>query len=94
MMLEVAHARGTLDRLREVGVPAPVPWCYAWLAEHWINFSDGERVGMGLVTVPVVRLFMVKHFIHHPLSGRSYTMLTSAFSHMVSLFHRIEVALW
>ncbi|KAJ3012466.1 hypothetical protein HKX48_006266 [Thoreauomyces humboldtii] len=27
------------------------------------------------------RGFMMRHFAHHPMSGRSYTLLTSAFSH-------------
>ena len=100
IMLEVAQAHKTLDWLRERGVPEPIPWCYAWLATHWINYSDGQRVGVSLVAanamvflawqipVPAMRFFMVKHFMHHPLSGRSYTLLTSVFSHMVSYYYR------
>ena len=96
IMLEVAQARRTCDWLRETRIPEPITWCYAWLATRWINYSDGERVGVGLIAanmivflawqvpLPAMRFFMVKHFMHHPLSGRSYTLLTSVFSHMVS----------
>ncbi|KAI8826207.1 uncharacterized protein EV422DRAFT_515774 [Fimicolochytrium jonesii] len=31
--------------------------------------------------IPSLQPFMLRHFTHHPLSGRSYTLLTSAFSH-------------
>ena len=98
MMLEVAQAQKTIDWLQKKGVPQPIPWCYAWLATRWINNSDGERVALSLIAanaivflawqipLPAVRFFMAKHFMHHPLSGRSYTLLTAVFSHMVSHF--------
>ncbi|KAH9981014.1 hypothetical protein BGW80DRAFT_304415 [Lactifluus volemus] len=64
---------------------------YAMLAEMYINASEGRRVGYAIVAVnvgiwiawqiPILRPFMRSHFIHHPLSGKSYTMLTSMFSH-------------
>jgi hypothetical protein len=65
----------------------------------WLNSSDGERVGIGLVAVnavvflawqirlPAVRLFMYEHFTHHPLSGRTYTLQSSVFSHAVSYYY-------
>ena len=96
IMLEVAQARETWDWLCKKGIPEPVRSCYVWLATRWVNYSDGERVGVGLIAantivflawqipLPAMRFFMVKHFMHHPLSGRSYTLLTSVFSHMVS----------
>ena len=62
---------------------------YARLAEMYLNASEGRRAGYGIVTVniviwaawqiPVLRPFMMAHFTHHPLSGKTYTMLTSMF---------------
>jgi hypothetical protein len=98
MRLELKQANATYSRLHEVGCPGFITRSYAWLENHWLNYSDGERLGLGLVAVntvvflawqiplPAARFFMVKHFMHHPLSGRSYTLLTAVFSHMVSYF--------
>ncbi|RKP35802.1 hypothetical protein BJ085DRAFT_6931, partial [Dimargaris cristalligena] len=36
--------------------------------------------------IPRLQPFMTRHFTHHPYSGRSYTLVTSAFSH-ASLMH-------
>ena len=62
---------------------------YARLAEMYLNASEGRRVGYGIAAVnvgiwvawqiPVLRPFMMSHFTHHPLSGKTYTMLTSMF---------------
>jgi rhomboid-like protein len=99
IMRELKHANATFTWLQEIGCPAFIPTIYAWLGDHWLNSSDGERAAMGVVAIntivflawqiplPAVRFFMVKHFMHHPLSGRSYTLLTSVFSHMVSYRH-------
>jgi len=64
---------------------------YARLAEMYLNASEGRRAGYGLAAVnvgiwvawqiPILRPFMMTHFTHHPLSGKTYTMLTSLFSH-------------
>jgi rhomboid-like protein len=64
---------------------------YARLAEMYLNASEGRRVGYSIAAVnvgiwvawqiPVLRPFMMSHFTHHPLSGKTYTMLTSMFSH-------------
>ncbi|KAI8590131.1 hypothetical protein BDZ88DRAFT_113281 [Geranomyces variabilis] len=40
---------------------------------------------MTLARPPAMTAFMMRHFTHHSLSGRSYTLLTSAFSHMTVL---------
>jgi hypothetical protein len=100
IMRQLKHANATFTWLQEIGCPAFIPRSYAWLGDYWLNSSDGERVALGLVAVntivflawqiplPAMRLFMVKHFMHHPLSGRSYTLLTSVFSHMVSCLYR------
>ena len=62
---------------------------YARLAEMYLNASEGRRVGYGIAAanvgiwvawqIPVLRPFMMSHFTHHPLSGKTYTMLTSMF---------------
>jgi rhomboid-like protein len=62
---------------------------YARLAEMYLNASEGRRAGYGIAAVnvgiwiawqiPVLRPFMMSHFTHHPLSGKTYTMLTSMF---------------
>ena len=62
---------------------------YARLAEMYLNASEGRRAGYGIAAVnvaiwvawqiPVLRPFMMAHFTHHPLSGKTYTMLTSMF---------------
>jgi hypothetical protein len=100
---ELRHANATYAWLREKGCPGFILRSYARLGDYWLNASDGERVALGLVALntivflawqiplPAVRFFMVKHFMHHPLSGRSYTLLTSTFSHMVSSSDRISV---
>lgn len=64
---------------------------YARLAEAYLNASEGRRAAYGIAAVnvgiwaawqiPVLRPFMMAHFTHHPLSGKTYTMLTSVFSH-------------
>ncbi|KAH9962669.1 hypothetical protein BC827DRAFT_1129904 [Russula dissimulans] len=64
---------------------------YARLAEMYLNASEGRRAGYGIVAInvgvwvawqiPILRPFMMSHFTHHPLSGKTYTMLTSMFSH-------------
>ncbi|KAI0272754.1 hypothetical protein BC834DRAFT_817520 [Gloeopeniophorella convolvens] len=64
---------------------------YARLAEMYLNASEGRRAGYAIAAanvavwaawqVPVLRPFMMSHFTHHPLSGKTYTMLTSMFSH-------------
>jgi rhomboid-like protein len=62
---------------------------YARIAEMYLNASEGRRAGYGIAAVnlgiwvawqiPVLRPFMMAHFTHHPLSGKTYTMLTSMF---------------
>jgi len=64
---------------------------YARLAEMYLNASEGRRAGYGIAAInvgiwvawqiPVLRPFMMSHFTHSPLSGKTYTMLTSVFSH-------------
>lgn len=94
--LEVQWAQNRLKLLEQSAVPAVILHYYAWLEEKWVNMGDGERVSIGLIAMnglvflawqvphPAVRSYMGRHFMHYPLSGRSYTLLTSVFSHKVS----------
>ncbi|GBE86152.1 Uncharacterized protein SCP_0900290 [Sparassis crispa] len=60
-------------------------------ANEALRASEGWRVCAGIAAVnglvwmawaiPPLQTFMMRSFTHHPLSGRSYTMLTSVFSH-------------
>ncbi|KAI0280066.1 hypothetical protein BC826DRAFT_1077503 [Russula brevipes] len=89
--------QGKLTALTDLLVDAPIVaksiilHSYARLAEMYLNASEGRRVGYSIAAVnvgiwvawqiPVLRPFMMTHFTHHPLSGKTYTMLTSMFSH-------------
>lgn len=86
-MLELRQANSTYAWLRKIGCPNFICTSYLLLGNRWLNSSDGEWVSMGLVAVnaviflawqirlPAVRLFMYEHVTHHPLSGRTYTVL-------------------
>lgn len=79
-------------------VPFFVLSVYSKGLEWWLNLDEGKRVGAGITALnalvflawqlphPAARAFMTRHFTHHPLSGKYYTMLTSCFSHAVSFF--------
>ncbi|KAJ1961418.1 hypothetical protein IWQ62_003879, partial [Dispira parvispora] len=57
----------------------------------WLTASPGTRMSWMLIATHTVifglwqlrraHLFMYRHFTHHPFSGKSYTLLTSCFSH-------------
>ncbi|KXS20509.1 rhomboid-domain-containing protein [Gonapodya prolifera JEL478] len=59
---------------------------------EWDRLSKSDRTVGGIVAVNTIvflawqvkslETFMANNFLHHPLSGRSFTLLTSAFSHM------------
>ncbi|KAJ3343250.1 hypothetical protein HDU93_009234 [Gonapodya sp. JEL0774] len=77
----------------------------ALLRAEWDRLSRPERtVGAIIAANSLVYLawqvrpfqsFMAKSFLHYPLSGRSYTMLTSAFSQMsIGHFAFNMIALW
>jgi len=60
-------------------------------ANSWLAMPEGKRTCYGITAInafvflawqiPRLRPFMHRHFTHHPLSGKSYTLLTSMFSH-------------
>ncbi|KZT66139.1 rhomboid-domain-containing protein [Daedalea quercina L-15889] len=70
---------------------AMATYCYAQVAQTYLNTTEGKRVCYMLAAangvvwavwqVPRMEGFMMRAFSHHPLSGLSYTMLTSTFSH-------------
>ncbi|KZT53399.1 hypothetical protein CALCODRAFT_440107 [Calocera cornea HHB12733] len=65
----------------------------AWIsvAEARLNSSDGRKAALIILglnsavfvawQIPVLRSRMAASFLHSPLSGKSYTLVTSAFSH-------------
>ncbi|KAH9928792.1 hypothetical protein B0H21DRAFT_762376 [Amylocystis lapponica] len=71
-------------------------WTYAQVAQPLVQTTEGRRVCWtigalnGLVWLawqfPQLQPVMMRSFAHSPLSGLSYTMLTSMFSHS-SFFH-------
>lgn len=89
--------QASLNRLAEAasGLPqdirAMVVYAYTQLAQSALNTTEGARVCYGLAAthglvwlawqIPRLDPFMTRHFTHHPLSGLSYTLLTSVFSH-------------
>ena len=68
-----------------------VTWAYIYVAQPLVDAKEGRRVCWTIAAVntgiwilwqvPRLRLAMRSSFSHHPLSGKSYTMLTSTFSH-------------
>ncbi|KAK3080946.1 hypothetical protein LTS18_011679 [Coniosporium uncinatum] len=91
--VEADACRKTLEQLRRRNAPTTVRVAYQRFQEWWIRKRDEERatlvlIGMNAVPflawrvpLPAVQGFMYRHFMHSPLSGRSYTLLTSVFSH-------------
>ncbi|KAI0946945.1 hypothetical protein AcV7_009521 [Taiwanofungus camphoratus] len=71
-------------------------WTYVQVAQPILDMSEGRRVAWFIATIngavyiawqfPRLKPFMTRHFTHDPLSGLSYTLLTSMFSHR-SLLH-------
>jgi len=61
------------------------------LAENRLNTSDGRRAAWTILLlngfvfigwqIPALRGSMASYFLHSPLSGKNYTLVTSAFSH-------------
>ncbi|KLO17916.1 hypothetical protein SCHPADRAFT_867276 [Schizopora paradoxa] len=71
-------------------------WTYAQVATSYLNASEGGRLAwqIGALNaavwvawqIPRLHPVMAARFMHHPLSGRATTLLTSMFSHQ-SLVH-------
>lgn len=66
-------------------------WAYIYVAQPLVDAKEGRRVCWTIAAVntgiwvlwqiPRLRPVMRASFSHSPLSGKSYTMLTSTFSH-------------
>jgi rhomboid-like protein len=64
-------------------------WTY--VTNRWNSLNDSTKtiaILMGINTIifgmwkiPPLRVVMYEYFVHNPLSGRSFTLLTSVFSH-------------
>src|ERR1700753_3397925 len=91
-----------LDQVRAAVESLPIvlksfaTWAYIYVAQPLVDAKEGRRVCWTIAAlntgiwilwqVPRLRPFMKASFSHSPLSGKSYTMLTSTFSHK-SFFH-------
>ncbi|EIW79077.1 hypothetical protein CONPUDRAFT_145250 [Coniophora puteana RWD-64-598 SS2] len=91
---KLSAGRDSLERTMRGWPIALQAYCnatYVALANAWLNAHEGRRVCWTLCAanaavwvlwrVPRLQGFMSRSFTHHPLSGRSYTLLTSVFSH-------------
>lgn len=77
-----------MEQLPET-IKAMVSWSYIQVFQPILNASEGKRMcwAIGAVNcavflawrVPRWGAFMMRSFTHNPLSGRSYTLLTSTF---------------
>ncbi|EIN09426.1 hypothetical protein PUNSTDRAFT_66729 [Punctularia strigosozonata HHB-11173 SS5] len=88
------------DRVEEwpIALKNLVYWSYVQVAQPWLDANEGRRTCWKICMVntaiwmawqvPRLQPLMQRHFTHNPLSGLSYTILTSMFSHR-SLLHLI-----
>ncbi|KAJ2747670.1 hypothetical protein GGI20_000319 [Coemansia sp. BCRC 34301] len=88
----LGHAR-TLNFIARLPdwVPFELKRTAAAFADRWYTFSRGQRcvytiaalnaVVLGMWQIPRLLPFMARAFLHDPRTGRSYTLLTSSFSH-------------
>lgn len=91
--VEWKETQQTLAWMRMNHVPDIIQGSYSRFKYWWNQKGDGTRatwILIGINTIPFLawRLpgaqnFMRRNFTHTPLSGRSFTMLTAAFSHRV-----------
>ncbi|KAI0331678.1 hypothetical protein GY45DRAFT_1300666 [Cubamyces sp. BRFM 1775] len=91
----LATLKSSMEQLPET-VKAMVVWSYVQVFQPILNASEGKRMcwAIGAVNVavwlawrvPRWNAFMYRAFSHNPLTGKSYTMLTSTFSHE-NFFH-------
>ncbi|KAI0653004.1 hypothetical protein C8Q70DRAFT_1039429 [Cubamyces menziesii] len=86
----LASLKSSMEQLPET-MKAMVVWSYVQVFQPILNASEGKRMcwAIGAVNfavwlawgVPRWNAFMLRAFTHNPLSGKSYTLLTSTFSH-------------
>lgn len=97
--------RERIDRIERLNLPEEFRRAYILLVSRWASLKESEKTMLGIIAIntvvfvgwkiPQLRPFMSRWFMHHPLSGRSITLLTSCFSHQ-ELWHfgLNMVALW
>ena len=102
--LAMIKTNKALSWLRQTEMPDFFEKAFLATMGKWLGMSDGERATIGLICVNTlvflawqmpsqkVQWFMRRAFLHSPLSGRSYTLLTSIFSHQVSSIHALTLA--
>nr|CAG8512339.1 7358_t:CDS:2 [Entrophospora candida]CAG8628678.1 1761_t:CDS:2 [Entrophospora candida] len=82
-----------LQRIQDLEIYKELHKNFRYLKNKWWNnWSEADKtiaVLIGINTlvflmwqIPTLRPFMTQNFLHNPLSGRSYTLLTSTFSHL------------
>ncbi|KAI9221898.1 hypothetical protein BC828DRAFT_379828 [Blastocladiella britannica] len=103
----IDHDR-TLKAIAETGaLPHDAKKLATMVANRWYTLSEGQRTVAGLMAVngvvfaawqvPRGRIMgiMNRWFVHNPTSGRSVTLLTSAFSHQTALHFGMNMfGLW
>lgn len=87
----LASLKGSLEQFPET-MRAMITWSYVQVCQPILNASEGKRMcwAIGAVNcaiflawrVPRWGAFMLRSFTHNPLSGRSYTLLTSTFRYV------------
>ncbi|CAG8575410.1 2959_t:CDS:2 [Paraglomus occultum] len=80
-----------IQRLHDLNAPEWLTDIYTFLLTEWYSHPPTVRTVMSLILVNSavfslwrfgrLQPFMIRHFTHNPLSSRSYTLLTSTFSH-------------
>ncbi|KAI9067952.1 rhomboid-domain-containing protein [Trametes sanguinea] len=91
----LATLKSSMEQLPET-MSAMVSWSYVQVFQPILNASEGKRIcwAIGALNcaiwlawrVPRWNAFMLRSFAHNARSGRSYTLLTSMFSHE-NIFH-------
>ncbi|KAJ2117039.1 hypothetical protein IW146_001066 [Coemansia sp. RSA 922] len=88
----LSHARA-LSRVARLPdwIPLELKRTVAAFTDRWHTLSRGQRcvytiaalnaVVLGMWQIPRLLPFMARTFLHDPRTGRSYTLLTSSFSH-------------
>ncbi|CCL98567.1 uncharacterized protein FIBRA_00567 [Fibroporia radiculosa] len=84
----LAHIKDAVEEWPQT-IKAMVVWSYIQIAQPILDTTEGRRVCWAIGAVngmlylawqfPRTRAIMQTSFLHSPLSGRSYTMLTSLF---------------
>jgi len=92
---EAEKLRQRLARLRDFNIPQGLQRTFVRVSEWWNTKDSAEKATIILISMnsmvflawrlpaPAIQKLMREKFTHWALSGRSYTLLTSIFSHHV-----------